>query len=532
MKKKIMIVEIFIFCLLAFMIRLFLLNACEQVAMDSMNYLTLGYNIVRGNFAEGFSFLWPMLYPVFVGILSFFVADLVFSGCLVSLIFGSLLIIPTYLFCRDIFNVRAARFTSILLIIFPVLIVQSCVVMAESTYLFFFMMAVLVGWKAIRNDKISYYIFTGIILSLCYLTFPAGLFLFVAMLGLMLFINIKEHQRYSKKLLALSLGFIILALPYLILVRIYAGEWTLSAKAKLNIAYARVKMESGKTVQWRWFGGLNEDKSSTVADDWIYGVGPATRPLKLNVPPVPFLTQVKHVTKTMYQFYIDLFPSMFSVIIIILASLGFAEKVFVTSKIPLSHLWLLYFCTVPVCPYFYTLILDRYFLPMVPIILIFAGAGLYNIQRVIRARLLNLCFLFIVIISLFLNMPSLRIKLKDIKNKSNRPIPAYIAAGEWIKSNYVSAPRIMAVSSYVALYANTNRFVLLPAYCPYEEMINYAKLKEVSLIVINERDIKRFDRYRQEFLLDPRNAPRELKLVYQYDNDPQWGRILVYELVK
>src|ERR1700730_13243469 len=82
--------------LLAFCIRLLMVKYSWGLDGDGVWYATLGKNLVSGNFKAGLSAYWPPLYPFLIGISSLVIHDLEFAGRFVSVLAGSLLVIPVY----------------------------------------------------------------------------------------------------------------------------------------------------------------------------------------------------------------------------------------------------------------------------------------------------------------------------------------------------------------------------------------------------------------------------------------------------
>src|SRR3989304_10213067 len=122
------------FVLLAFAYRLFLLRYEYVISSDGVFYATLGKNLVSGNLKEGLSTYWPPLYPLLIGLSSLLFQDLEFSGMLVSVVAGSLLVIPVYLWSRNSYGKDVAYLSVFLTILSPLLTKYSTKVFTESLY--------------------------------------------------------------------------------------------------------------------------------------------------------------------------------------------------------------------------------------------------------------------------------------------------------------------------------------------------------------------------------------------------------------
>lgn len=527
-------IEIALFFILAFAVRFFLLDINKLPFPDSMNYIMLGYNFIRGNFSEGVSFFYPMLYPMFVGLFSLIITDYILAGYITSIFFGSLLVIPTYLLAYNIGNRQIARFSTFLLVFYPLLIEWSNEPIADIAYTFFFMSSIYIGWQAIKTDKLNNYLATGVLIGLTYLTRSVGFFVFLLIFFTVLFFNIKKNKRWLRNLIAFILGFSIFAASYIIFERIYTKQWTISIVSKYNLTYHNLRNYGvGKTVLEKWESGLRNNNSTTLIDDFVFMTGKASnKPILPIVDKVPLKKRVMVPLKYIYQFYNDSLYKIFPPIILILFSMGFGSGLAFASKVPKDYYYLLVFMILPVSLYFYSHIEERYFLSMIPIAIIFSGAGVDCLFKAIRNKAGHFIIIFIVFSLLILDMPSLREKIKLLKG-TEKPVSAQMAAGLWLRKNYPDYQlRLMDVDTRTALYARTNKLVILPAYCTIEEMVKYAKLKKVDFIIIGERGIIIQDRYRQKPLLAAQNVPEDLELVYQYDADKNWGKMLIYKLKK
>lgn len=530
------VIEILILCILAFSIRLFLFDKNALPYPDSYYYLRLGYNFIRGNFKEGISWFWPMLYPIFAGFFSLFIKDFVLAGYVTSITFGSLLIIPSYLLAYNIFDKKVARYTGLFIILYPFLIRWSNEAITEMTYTFFFMCVVYFCWKAIYYRDKNSYIKLGISAGLCFLTRSTGLFVFILAVLVLIIANKKRLKLITNNILILTLVFSCFFVPYILFEKIYTGYWTYSMNAKFNLIYSKQRtFLGGKSIEQSWLGRLYPDKSSNVLDDFYNSTGfPSKRPVIPTIKKIPILKQIKGYFKNFFETYKVYFPEIFPSIILVLSSLGFVKEISTDKKRFNEHLFLIFFTIVPIMPYFYCFVRDRYFITMVPIIIIFSGAGLTYLFEIFKHKTVRFAITILVFLLLVLDISSFRTKLLVIKGVRNpKPIPAPKVVGSWLKENYPGRKLcIMDTYTQTALYAGPSRLVSLPAYATNEEMIKYARLKNVDFIIIGEQGILANDRYRQKPLLDPQNAPEDLELVYRYDKDSRRGKTLVYKLKK
>ena len=520
------------FMVLALIIRLFFLRYEYVLSPDGVYYAILGKNMVSGNLKDGFSTYWPPLYPLLVGLSSLIFQDLELAGSFVSVLAGSLLVIPVYLLIRNSYGKDAAYVGASLTVVYPSLISYSTKLLTEPTYTLFFMMGILVGWTALSKGRRSAFLLTGLAFGACYLIRPEA----IGYMGLMMLLTIStglyRKQLTIKKILCnnliLILSFAILALPYLFYIHQETGRWTISEKFSAN------------------FGGvplftLSEDKSTTLADR-LYGGSHSTDEhsdtgLKLN-PSESINLNLSEIMinsiKGLKYHYEAAIPKTFPVFFIILSAIGLFRTGWLQERASRESYLLLFFIST-IIGYSMTIPNPRYLVPQLPILIYWAANGIIELEnwfietlkhlksinlakdrRIIRA--------FIVAVVLFTLMPGITYPMRG--NKLDQPIEQKHAA-LWIKDHSNSVPLIMSTGPWAAFYAG-GKHLYLPD-DKYSVVIEYARRKKVNYIVIDERWVPELSPG-LKFLLDEESQYPELKLVYRYDEIPD-NKILVFELV-
>ena len=229
---------------------------------DGYYYGVLGRNLISGRFEEGLSTYWPPLYPLLIGISSLFFSDLKFAASSVSVVAGSLLIIPVYFLIKEFYGKKAAPVGAVLVIVYPSLLIYSSVFLTEATYTLLFTTGILTGWLAISHRKSILFFLTGLLFACCYLVKPEA-FAFAGLL-IVLFLGaaiINKELRSIKPLLNISLfliGFVILSSPYLLYLHQKTGRWMISQKLSMHLY-------GGRNLY-----ALTEDKQGTLADRlWV-----------------------------------------------------------------------------------------------------------------------------------------------------------------------------------------------------------------------------------------------------------------------
>src|SRR5688572_22306924 len=114
----------------------------RAVKEDESAYLLLGHNLVAGN---GFTYTgypelhFPPLHPLLIGLFSLVTGDLELASNLENAVFGGLLLLPVFAIALRVYDVQTAWLTTILVAIFPPLVVNVLYwgSMTEPPFLFF-----------------------------------------------------------------------------------------------------------------------------------------------------------------------------------------------------------------------------------------------------------------------------------------------------------------------------------------------------------------------------------------------------------
>ncbi len=221
---------------------------------DAVIYAKIAWGIRNGHGLHWWSVVWSPFYPFVMVLFSIFTGSLEIAASAVSLVLGSLLVVPFFFLAKGMFDHRVAYLASILVVFFPALVVISEVPLSEATYAFFLVITLLCGWRFfMRKSHLSAFLF-GIFGATCYLTRPEFLVAFGFLLLLFLIIEVKAKERTRRNVLALLavsiVGFMVLALPYVNYMHSQTGHWILSGKMAHNIlkerAYARGTDYSGQ----------------------------------------------------------------------------------------------------------------------------------------------------------------------------------------------------------------------------------------------------------------------------------------------
>lgn len=495
---------LFISVVIAFAIRYSYVPVDSVINGDGAYYTILGERIVAGDLRGGISAYWSPLYSVLTGLSSLVFEDRDFAGRFVSIVAGSVLLVPAYLLIRDLFGRPSAVVGSILLVIHPFLIKASGWAMTESTYTLILTSAIWTGWHALSKGGLRIYFFTGLLLGAAFLTKPEaigylGLF-FVLMFAAKLLGcgQAVSVRKLGASYFILTLAFAIAALPYLLFLRDKTGDWTLSAKVTVNLPAADFEGE---------FLGLSDDGRLTLKDR-IWGDDYETEFIPAKASPtsepetsmtgfqrvkndVSILgTKAVALIKRQLRNY---FPAILPVPFAIVALFGLFFSPWTRSR-SLRDLYLALFVVSTIVGYALSAIELRYLFPIIPILVAWSGNGVVMLSEFlveIIGKIQPLKWIKppiiaggIVSILLILTSPMFaRVLATD--PITNIPFEEK-EAGLWIRDHRgVEQTLVMSANITPAFYAGATHL-----YLPDEELstiIEYAERRGVDYLVFCER---------------------------------------------
>ncbi|HLD30437.1 MAG TPA: glycosyltransferase family 39 protein, partial [bacterium] len=162
---------------IAFALRLFLLLQPEVIHNDGTAYVRHAKEVLSENWARSKA---PPFYPFLISIVQFLTGNYELAGIWISVIMGTLLVLPVFFLGKEIFNVQAGILSGLVTAVHPLLNISSGSVLTESTYHFFLATSVLFGWYAFLSGKVRTTLLFGFFTTLAYLTRPEAIgFLFI-----------------------------------------------------------------------------------------------------------------------------------------------------------------------------------------------------------------------------------------------------------------------------------------------------------------------------------------------------------------
>src|SRR5712691_8152786 len=257
--------------LAAFLLRLgFMLQFTPVISGDGCEYIRMGMELRDGKPLTG-SFDWPetmygTLYPLLIGGVSKLGLSAEHAAYLLSLLFGTGLVLAAFLLARYVYGSRVGYFAAALFAVFPIFIGLSGSVFNETIYLTLWLFGIYWSLRALDSFRARDFLLAGIFFGLSTLSrpeafaYPAFIILATGVVALL------RKSSWIKALRGVALLFgawFILMLPYAAFQHRHTGQYRFEGKWNINY-----------TIGNRIDSGMNFWQAGYSIDNRTHWVGP------------------------------------------------------------------------------------------------------------------------------------------------------------------------------------------------------------------------------------------------------------------
>jgi hypothetical protein len=469
---------------------------------DQIQNILLAKKFASGNFYGVLDTYWTPLYPILIGIFTYFIDSLIIPSAIISIVAGSLAVTFTYYFVKQSYGKKEALIAALIAIFYPHLMNSVFALGTENIYLLLIVGALFFGWKGLNYNSPKLYFLTGILLGLAYLTRPEA-FGYIAFFGLFALVkNLWQGKLFSKsaivQIIALVLGFSILATPYIVYLRGETGVWTISGKIEVNLAA----------------GSLQEDVEDE--DLQVERKQPGMLLIK------SFFLSLIYIQK--------IFDFLLPFLLIIFIALGLFGNKWNIERFK-REIYLILFCVFTIVGYALAVSETRYFYILLPIFFGWIARGILYLKRWINRSthdwmpkkfslifdtryFVAICLIFIYLYVLPLNMfMSSTEKLWKTNAYEERN------AGLWLRENGKPSPVIFSASRRPVFYAEGEQ--VNTATTNKDEILAEMKDPKVDYVILGERTLKR-NPFLEGFSENLKND-QNFELIYQQNEQPGYG---------
>jgi 4-amino-4-deoxy-L-arabinose transferase-like glycosyltransferase len=417
-----------------------------------------------------------------------------FAAHLVSLFFGTLLILPVFLITLRVYGSRAAYLSAFLVTLHPLLIARSASIYSEAVYPTLLMAALYCGIRSFEVHIARYFFLCGAFFGLAYLTRPEAfaypLFFAFALLAMALL----KRWGAATALIAPGLvlaGFLLIAFPYILFLHSHTGQWRLEGKWNINY-----------TAGMRMHAGLSGPQAHYGIDQNQHEVGPLLDPERsAGYTPYPhsladklryMLYSVRLNRGVAYTTFLGTaFGQPFLLILVVIALFRFAwSPQRLVHEVVLGTMVLSIFILVFTAHHVELRYADPYLVLIIP----WAAKGLEELGAWARSTAENLIpdlasrtTAFGIAAQLAICIPMFALAFADTRSLTEFTIegPDYLRikhAGLWLKNQKPEVKRIAATNSVVPFYAE-GTLVQYPYAAP-AQTFRYFDAKNVDFVAL------------------------------------------------
>lgn len=474
---------LFLLLLIILIPRLWLIfNTSYTFYSDDAIYAILAKFWLDGNWQYVFHPTWPPLYPAISTFFLLFSSNFETSLRLISLIFGTAMIIPLFYLLKKTTSPVEAIFYIITLGLFTSLVTISLLPLSDSLAIFLIlsgMVSIFFGFFNLpSNLGIKFLLFGSFIFGLVYLTRVEGtMFFFLTLLYLIFYGIIKcRTKQYFLNILYFIIVFFVTISPYAIATRWQIGEWSLSQKFS-------AQLQQGHAF------ALNKRDTT-----WAQEIDSAKFP---NYKSPYYKNGTEFLLNRLYYFlhlypekqfkwkitYLSIFP-IWAIPFMLIGITYLLNKKYIWSMIYLIFITIIAIAVT----IFSTPMQDiRYLAWTIPIFLYFFLLG---IKKIIHKNFISaLLFLIAVIFFPGTSLDNMFNPNKIIKNFTQLYYKNELKiAGIWIKEHTLyPTPKIMMRHEGVEFYSG-GQTIYIPQ-ISYDEVILYAKKNNVDFIIAWDEEL-------------------------------------------
>ncbi len=486
-----------------------------MIQLDETAYVRMAENLAGGHglldISGSTSTHFSPLPSFFIAGLAVLARNYILAAYIIVTVFGSLILIPTYLLGRELSGQRVGLLAAALMAVTPLFVDYSSRIYSESLYIFFLGMALVLGLRMIRGGGLLNGTLTGVSLGFAYLSDPEAVYYVVVFAGLAIMVGLVRHSwsQLGKSLLLFVLLFLTIAAPYIIFLHSQLGKWTYSGKISQGNFYAATHNLRFNTLDWE----KDQLQISSNGHIRLYDLQNQGDPLTIFFR-YPVLS-AKIFARQTYKFYSQVLGNIIPLWLLPLLGLGLFAGAWTRRRA--AGVGYLLLMMAPALLILAMYAHDRFFMPFVPLIMIWVAEGWKRIEewgrKTIALNFGQRSQPFLQrwapwIIGVIVLLPLLLFSAVTVV-KQSYPV-GYKDAGEYIKQTTGGGKRILS-REYSAAYYSGGTAYLLP-YDSYDKTTAYARYQHIDYLVISKEELADWRPTLARLLQSPSQHP-EWKLV-------------------
>ncbi len=516
---------------LALLIRVVVSSLTFLISRDGVRFIEVACSLAANDMHRIVAEQYHPLYPFFIYLVHFISPDWSVAARMAAIIMGGLTVIPLFYISKTLFDKRVAIITTLVYAFHPYAVRYSADALSESTYIFFFLCALWVGYKAC-HDKLRplLALCAGVLVGCAYLTRPEGL-------GMMLIVgativlrrySVSYKGQFLKKTVAVFLlitGVVVCSFPYTYILKQETGQWRITTKKSIGDfipSFIRNKFIDQTDTQ--------SDSTNIQSMQAVPSAPTDTLQVMPQESSEKFFGNLKHRLTALGEVILS-FINTYHQLLIAFLLIGAIWGLRKTSR---DQRFLLVMIIATFLLYGYVLyrlallhyISKRHVMPLVTLALPFCGCGINFIAqsswfgRFFKGRIkpvyaLVVCVLLVLAPKTFKPLRGDEQFIKDVAN--------------WLVINAELRGLYAAEDPRVAFYAHLPFIQLPKCYIVNDELLNFFNVNNIDFLVLSKE-------YADEYLPDLHLLEDENKLklisIYKYTDTTTGKKYLLYEYLR
>ncbi|MFQ5787958.1 MAG: ArnT family glycosyltransferase [Thermodesulfobacteriota bacterium] len=522
---------VWILLIISLSVRIYLSFFTYVIENDSVAFMQIARYFADGDFLSGLRHDYHPLYSFLMTVMYKVIPDMEISGTIVSILFGTLTVIVFYLIGKSVFDRKISFVSSVILALHPYAVRFSADIISESTYFFFFISALGLGFFAITKKKLSLFALTGICSAFAYLTRPEGIGIVIIVASWYVFKDcLKIKAVWKEKLISifiLVISFFIFSSPYLVYIKKETGSWSLTKKKEVSDIAG-----IGKVLDTLKNGRLVKEYNNTEENSGKKVIKQATaRKSNFNI-------HLKSILYIMNKYLGTLHPLLFIFLIIGVINWTRIKKerffgLFIASII-VFYLFILYRLNITYIPSYgdiYQYPSRRHLMPLVILAVFFVGIGVYTtgslvhdkvqfdkLKSGLRGRLRNVWIVQLIILMIIISV----LLPKTLKPQRSDKL-GIKEVGQWIREHSrKSSPAILSDSARNAYYAGGKHVQMVSI----NNALSKARAKKVDYILITHSEYRVIEKELLQSVKD-----KKIAIAYRFPEKNAFNKrsILLYK---
>jgi 4-amino-4-deoxy-L-arabinose transferase-like glycosyltransferase len=528
--------------IIAFVLRLLGLFQGRTIEWEGIEYASIAKNLLSahgyyGMIAPGKDLMFPPLFPMLIAVTSLATHDVELAARIVSLIAGSLLVLPVFLIAGHLYDRRSARVAAALVAVHPLLVVFSATTYSESVYTTLLAAAVYSSLRAFRLRASRSSLAAGTFFGLAYLTRPeAAACALLASCFILVYLLTERPRNVPGATVCAAwvlVPFVVVASPYVLWLHAQTGQWRLEGKSPLNYETGR-EMAAGVPPSQAMFG---VDDDLTERGVFIRSNVASIRSIR--IVPGEVLQYVRARTNDVLGFLRENLINggiLGSPPLFIFVVLGLFRTPW-NRELAANHVFLILLLAIPASAILFIFYVEpRFLIMLVPFLIVWAANGILSLAEwaestasAVRGglrpkRWVHACLplALAALIPLIVLRPLSRYSDVTAFAAESQPIKT---AGEWLKQYAAGGSDMVIDTSMVVAFYASAPFVPYP-YTNSDTALRFLDERGVRFVVLKDENLSTRP-YLNAWMSN--GVPSErAKLIYDVET-AAIGRIKIYE---